>query len=137
MAAKVKLGDRVFAKATKFDSREGARLFEEVFGENWDKEVCRGFVDGLKKRCLRWDIDQSVSKYPTSLLSRNRKSSRAGDTRRGVLEEGYEEKEDYSSSGEESLSSEDEEESGALPTSSSVGMMRARVPGVTRLRRMD
>ena len=123
MAAKVKRGDRVLAKATEFDSPEGPRWSQEVFGENLDKEVCRGIVEGLKKRGavaqVRWDIDQSVSEILTSLLSRNQKSSRAGDTRRGDLEEGSEEEEDSSSSGEESLSSEAEDESAAPPTSSS------------------
>ena len=64
MAAKVKLGDRVFAKATEFDSQECSRWSQEVFGKNWDKEVCRGIVEGLKQLGTvakgRWDIDQSV-----------------------------------------------------------------------------
>ena len=79
-------------------------------------------IKGLKQlgtvAKVRWDIDQSVSEIPTSLLSGNHKSSGSGDTRRRYLEEGSEEEEAYSSSGEESLSSEDEDESGALSTSS-------------------
>ena len=47
MAAKVKLGDRVFAKATELDSQECSQWSQEVFGESWDKEVCRGIVEGL------------------------------------------------------------------------------------------
>ena len=115
MAAKVKLGDRVFAKATVFDSQESSRWSKEVCGENLDKEVCRGIVEGLKKlgtvAQVMWDIDQSVSETPTSLLSRNHKNSGPGVLPRGDLEEGSKEEKDYSSLGKESLSSEDEDES--------------------------
>ena len=105
----------------------------------------RKFVEALLKASnqletvakVRWDIDQSVSEIPTSLLSGIHKSSGAGDTRRRYLEEGSEEQEAYFSAGEENLSSEDEDESSALSTSSSDGMMRARAPGVTRHRRTD
>ena len=48
MAAKVKRGNHVFAKATEFDSPEGPRLSQEVFGGAREKEMCRGIVEGLK-----------------------------------------------------------------------------------------
>ena len=86
---------------------------QEVFGEKWGKEVCRGIVEGLKKK-TRDSCAGEVGYRPICfansnfiLLSHNHKSSGAG--------------EDSSSSEEESLSSEDEDESGAPPTSLSIG----------------
>ncbi|XP_069354527.1 piggyBac transposable element-derived protein 3-like [Maniola hyperantus] len=131
MAANIRRGDRVRAKATYFDEQDGDNTWSrQHFGDNYDISYCWGTVRKVENKFARvyWDIDKKVSTVPVGYL--------IADHENENLNEANTNQECSPSESDSSTSSEDEEETNNYPTTSTSNVINSSenivvVKGVT------
>ncbi|XP_045778132.1 uncharacterized protein LOC123876048 [Maniola jurtina] len=113
MAANIRRGDRVRAKATYFDEQDGGNTWSrQHFGDNYHISYCWGTVRKVENKFARvyWDIDKKVSTVPVEYLIADHENE-------NLIEANTNQYCSLSES-DSSTSSEDEEETNNYPTTS-------------------